>query len=389
MTESSPFIEEVAAYVGFTPADAQLLRDLAPELKARSAAIVDHFYEAIAQNARAASVFTGGEAQIERQKHSLRQWLEEIVAGTYDSDYFERHSRVGRVHVRIDLDQRYMFGAMSIIRQGLHDALRTAKWSEEREQKGHSAIDKICDIELAIMLETYREAYVERMRTAQKLATIGQVAASIGHELRNPLAVIQSSIHVLGKRSPPEPSVVKHVERIKQQVLLSSEIIENLLELARDRSPERRAVDFSELARDAIASVPNRSDVQVALEVDPDMPTARLDGRQLRHVVVNLVTNAIQAVAAQGRDGRVMVRVSAVDDALVFVVEDNGAGFSEQTRSNLFEPLFTTRTTGIGLGLALSRRIVERHGGKISAENRAAGGASFSVRIPGAFTRAP
>jgi signal transduction histidine kinase len=278
---------------------------------------------------------------------------------------------------------------MSIIRQGLHAALRSTDWDEPRRQRGHLAIDRMCDIELAIMLETYRDSYVERMRAAQKLATIGQVAASIGHELRNPLAVIESSVHVLSKRSTQEPNVVKHIERIRQQVLLSTEIIENLLELARDRTPERRGVDFAELARDAIASVPNRSDARIELDVPVDLPTAHLDGRQLRHVLVNLMTNALQAATAHGPAGWAALRACRDADALTFVVEDNGSGFSDEARSNLFEPLFTTRTTGIGLGLALSRRIVERHGGKITAENRPDGGAVFTVRIPEAFTRTP
>lgn len=183
---STSLLDDLMAYMRFTADDAARLRAMGPLLRPHFAGIVDRFYEAIDRTPGAMAVFTGGPAQIERQKRMLHGWLEGLVQGPYDDAYFERRARIGRTHVRIGLDQQYMFGAMNLIREGLHAALRASDWRGEERVAGHGAIDRLCDIELAIMIETYREAYTIRVKDAERLATIGQVAASIGHELRNP-----------------------------------------------------------------------------------------------------------------------------------------------------------------------------------------------------------
>ncbi len=364
------------AYMRFSPVDAASLRALGPVLAPHFGQIVDRFYEAIDRTPGAASVFTGGSAQIERQKAMLRGWLEGLFAGSYDAAYFERRARIGRTHVRIGLDQQYMFGAMNLIREGLHAALRGAG---RDEPAAHAAIDRLCDIELAIMLETYRDAYVARVKDAERLATIGQVAASIGHELRNPLAVMQTSVHQLQRRAPEDERTTRHLRRVGEQISLCNQIISDLLELARDRPIERRSVDVAAVVREAAASVPRPEGVALVLDLAEDLPLAALDRVQVRQLVVNLVQNAFQAV---GPAGSVTVALTGAGGELQLRVDDSGPGFSPEVQRRLFEPLFTTRANGTGLGLALCRRIVEKHGGTISAANRAGGGASFRASFP-------
>ena len=125
-----------------------------------------------------------------------------------------------------------MFAAMSVIRAGLHTALyAVSDWDEARMRAGHRALDKLCDLELAIMLEAYREAYIARVKESERLATIGQVAASIGHELRNPLAVMQTSVHMLSRRMPMDERNVKHLRR----VVTSGQELECVLDLVPTR----------------------------------------------------------------------------------------------------------------------------------------------------------
>lgn len=364
------------AYMRFSPADSASLRALGPVLAPHFGRIVDRFYEAIDRTPGAASVFTGGRAQIERQKGMLRGWLEGLFAGPYDAAYYERRARIGRTHVRIGLDQQYMFGAMNLIREGLHAALREVG---NDEAAGHAAIDRLCDIELAIMLETYRDAYVARVKDAERLATIGQVAASIGHELRNPLAVMQTSVHQLQRRVPEDERTARHLRRVGEQISLCNQIISDLLELARDRPIERHSVDVAAVIREAAASVPRPEGVALVLDLEEALPLAALDRGQVRQLVVNLVLNAFQAV---GPAGSVTVGLAASSEELQLRVDDSGPGLSPEVQRRLFEPLFTTRANGTGLGLALCRRIVEKHGGTISAANRAGGGASFRATFP-------
>lgn len=376
-------LNELFDYVGFDARDAELLVRLAPVLRPAFGGIVDDFYAALEGNERARAVFRGGTPQIERQKHRLAEWLEGLVGGVYDADYFERRARIGRVHVQIELDQRFMFGAMNLIRAGLHRALdaSTNDLDEEARRRGHGALDRICDVELAIMLETYRERYVERQRANERLATIGQLAASIGHELRNPLAVMETSVHLLRRRVSDE-GARRHFDKITQQIGVSSAIIEDLLALARDRPPHREPVELASLVQDAIEGLPPTPGVEVRVRLPEGLPALWLDRTQLRQLLVNLIGNAAQAIQGAGQGCTVTIVGEVEADALQLSVTDDGPGFAPEIRARLFEALATTRRSGAGLGLALCRRIAEKHGGTIAAEDPPGGGARIVVTIP-------
>ncbi|HFE45640.1 MAG TPA: histidine kinase [Nannocystis exedens] len=372
-------LQALIRYIQFSVEDAQVLGVIRPILRPYFPQIVQHFYEAVFRTPDALAVFRGGEEQIERQRVQLIAWLEGLLGGVYDDAYYDRRARIGRAHVRIALDQRYMFAGMNIVRSGLHGALGECELDRETTKRGHRALDKICDIELAIMLETYREDSNATLKKVERLATVGQVAASIGHELRNPLAVMQTSLILLGRRVPDDPKVRRHLKKLDDQIGLCSAIISDLLELARDRPPDRRPCDLCELAREALLVVPRPEAVEINLSMQPSIESISVDPGQLRQLVINLVLNAVQAV---GPVGKVEIRVEERDDGVALCVEDSGPGIPEDVGRRLFEPLFTTRSTGTGLGLALCRRVTEKHGGTITAANRERGGARFVVVLP-------
>ncbi len=377
---SQRLLDELMHYIEFAPEDAALMAEMGPLLRPHFPTVVDHFYAAIDRTPGATAVFTGGAEQIARQKMMLSGWLEGLVCGVYDQAYVERRARIGRTHVRIALDQRYMFGAMNVVRGELHAGLDAhAPWPLEQLRRGHRAIDRLLDMELAIMLETYREAYIARVKDAERLATIGQVAASIGHELRNPLAVMQTSVQLLARRVPEDERTTKHLRRLDDQISLCNTIISDLLELARDRAPERGPTDLAAVVQAAALSVPRVPELTLVLTVDPALPTLAVDPGQFRQLVVNLVLNATQAINGPGR---IELHLRVEGRELVLRVEDSGPGILADVEAHLFEPLFTTRASGTGLGLALCRRIVEKHGGRITAGNHAGGGAAFEVRVP-------
>lgn len=378
---SQRLLDELMRYIEFSAEDATLMAEMGPLLRPHFPMVVDSFYAAIDRTPGAMAVFTGGAEQIIRQKIMLRGWLEGLVGGVYDQQYVARRARIGRTHVRIALDQRYMFAGMNIVRVELHAALDASEdWPQNKLMVGHRAIDRLCDMELAIMLETYREAYITRVKDAERLATIGQVAASIGHELRNPLAVMQTSVQLLARRVPGEERTVKHLRRLDDQITLCNTIIADLLELARDRPPERSPTDLAAVVHEAALSVPRAPDVTLVLEIDAALPTVAVDPGQFRQLVINLVLNATQAIEGPGL---IEVRLRVEDRNLLLQVEDSGPGISAEAEARLFEPLFTTRSSGTGLGLALCRRITEKHSGRISAANHTGGGgAVFEVRVP-------
>ena len=384
---SQRLLDELMRYIEFTPEDAAQMYAMGPVLRPHFPRVVDRFYEAIDRTPAAAAVFTGGAEQIERQKTLLHSWLEGLVGGVYDDAYLARRARIGRTHVRIGLDQRYMFSGMNIVRSELHSALYdSSEWPADQARSGHRAIDRICDIELAIMLETYREAYISRVKEAERLATIGQVAASIGHELRNPLAVMKTSVHMLTRRVPSDERTVKHLYRLDEQIVLCNTIISDLLELARDRPAERIATDIATVVSEAALSVPRPAAIGLGLHIEPKIPSVAVDPGQFRQLVINLVLNATQVLEGTGK---IEVRLGADEQSVVLTVEDSGPGITPDVQARLFEPLFTTRSSGTGLGLALCRRVVEKHNGSIVASNREGGGAAFVVRVPLAWEVAP
>jgi signal transduction histidine kinase len=356
-------VEELAGDLGFGAEDAARLAELAEPLGPVLPLVVDHFYERIGANERMRAVFDG-DAQIERQKGHLLDWLHRMFSGRYDEDYWRVRERIGRTHVRIGLDLHYMVSMMGVIRSSLERRLRDlgdAGWSEERRIAAWSSLAKLLDLELAVMLSTYEAVFVRRARAGERLATLGQVAASIGHELRNPLAVIDSSVELVRRRIGDEPKVTKHLDRVGEQVRVADGIITNLLGMVRDQPPKRRRTDVAATVEQTWAAVRDRGDA--TLETELAVTEAWVDPTQIRQLVLNLLQNAIDAGA-----GRVRVSSRLEEDALELLVEDDGHGLPEGAEAWLFEPLATSREQGSGLGLALCHRIVEKHGGSIGAE---------------------
>jgi signal transduction histidine kinase len=378
------FFENLKLYVGFDDDSSATLRELHPIAAPFFVPIVDDFYAAIEAHPGARAAITGGRAQIDRLKQTLLRWIDTLLLGPHDEAYYELRARIGRVHVRIALPQQYMFTAMDRIRVRLLDVIQEKVDDRARARRMCTAVNQIVDLELAIMLETYREDLLEKNRTAERLATIGQFAASLGHELRNPLSVVESSLYLvrqhLGPAASP-PNVAKHLDRMAAEVQRANQTIHDLLGLARNKAPQRRPTNLRQLVDSAAdgallpAAVAFESHVPADLEasVDPD---------QLRQVLVNLIVNAGQAL---GGRGHVWVEGEhGPDGATRLRVRDDGPGVPGEDRRRIFDALYTTKAKGSGLGLAISRRIMAAHGGAIDLEpdSPTSRGASFLLTIP-------
>jgi signal transduction histidine kinase len=283
------------------------------------------------------------------------------------------------VHVRIKLDQHYMFGAMNVIRRELNsivdhhyvadlDALGAAR----------TAVGKALDIELAIMLHTYREDLLAQHSRAERLSTFGQLVGSIGHELRNPLGVMETSLFILKNRTKEDERAKKHVDRIAEQLGIANSIITDLLDMIREKPLARERLALAQVIETAAAAVNRPSMVDLQLDGLLEVPEIEGDGGQLRQVFVNLIDNAVHAA---GEQGHVWVQARTDKQHVEVAVEDSGPGLDPAIRARLFEPLMTTKAKGIGLGLALVKRIVERHGGTVGYAQRDRG-ARFVVRLP-------
>jgi signal transduction histidine kinase len=375
------FREKVMAYVGFDESSSAALLEAKALVAPHFGAIIDDFYDTIEAHPDARAAITGGASQIARLKQSLLRWIDELYTGPHDEAYFERRLRIGRVHVRIDLPQMYMLTAMDRIRVQTVAVMRGSGIDEDRVRRMLTAVHQILDIELAIMLESYRDDLMTKNRTAERLATIGQFAAGIGHELRNPLGVVESSAFLVSRRLEQlkisDPGLNRHMEKIVAEVQRSGRTINDLLELARNRPPKRRVVDAREVVLQAVPAAHLPAGVSVAVEIPEGVPID-VDPDQLGRVLTNLLINASQATNGTGH---VWIDARREPSATLLRVRDDGPGIPSELREQVFQALFTTKAKGSGLGLALCRRIAEAHGGTVTLEPSERG-ASFRITIP-------
>lgn len=369
--------QELKRYVLWTAADEEALRRFHPVAAPEFERIADVFYRRVLDHDEARKALEGGESQVGRLKVTLKQWMNTLLSGPWDEAYYETRARIGRIHVRIALPQHYMLGAMNVVRREFSDlAMRRCDAAALRPTL--AALDKILDMELAIMLHTYREDLIAQQARHERLATFGQLVGSIGHELRNPLGVIESSLYILRGRIEDERSR-KHMDRIGEQLGIANRIISDLLDMIRDRPLDLVEVRLGSLVGEVIDAVRRPPGARVVVEGFDELPAIVADASKLRQALLNLVENAIQAI---GESGEVRLRGEIQGGELCVVVEDTGPGVDPLIRGRLFEPLITTKAKGIGLGLPLVRRIVEQHGGAVAYEAPPEGGARFVIRLP-------
>jgi signal transduction histidine kinase len=190
---------------------------------------------------------------------------------------------------------------------------------------------------------------------------------------------METSLFLLRTRAGADERVGKHLDRISDQLRLADGIISDLLDMVRDQPLRRQRVRLAAVAAEAAAAVERPAEVRLEIQGLERLPDVDGDPGQLRQVFVNLLSNAVHAA---GPRGRVRVVDAGPGADVAVAVEDDGPGVEESVRARLFEPLVTTKPTGIGLGLSLVRRIAERHGGSVSYEPRREGGARFTIRLP-------
>ncbi len=212
-----------------------------------------------------------------------------------------------------------------------------------------------------------------------RLVVMGQLTGGVAHELRNSLGAISNASYFLDMAlEKPDPGVKESLGILRKQVANAERIITSLLDFARSRPPEFEPTDLNEVAREAVVRLkPSRS---VKLTTDlAALPEVAADAGQLGQVLDNLLHNALQAMP----DGGQLTVTTAHDtNEVVLAVNDTGVGISPDDREHLFEPLFTTRSRGIGLGLVITRMLVEGHGGTIDVTSTEGEGSTFTVRLP-------
>ena len=217
----------------------------------------------------------------------------------------------------------------------------------------------------------------------EKLAAVGQLASTVGHELRNPLGVVMNVLYLMeaGAGNDPDGPMRRHIATAKREISAATLIVSDLLDYSAGRQPILAPVRVSELVAEALSVAPPPKGIQVVQEGDPHL-TIDADHDQIRQALLNLITNGYDAMSGGG--GTLTVSVIPASESVQITVTDTGDGMDAETRDAIFTPFFTKKARGIGLGLAVTKRIVEAHHGTITVRSAPSAGSSFTITVPAA-----
>lgn len=226
---------------------------------------------------------------------------------------------------------------------------------------------------------------------ASRIAMVGEMTASIAHEINQPLGAIRlfadSAQRWLDRDDPSVTRAKRSLVEVAANADRAASIVRRVKDLVRREPPETQAVDLRQSVLDAFALLERearQAGVSMSASIPPDLPAVQAEPIQLQQVFINLLLNAIQSMAAaQTKRGQLTVNASReAPNRIAMTVEDDGPGFALETPSKVFDPFFSTKSEGMGLGLSICRSIVEAHGGAIVASTRSEGGARFTFSLP-------
>ena len=232
-------------------------------------------------------------------------------------------------------------------------------------------------------------AHDAEMLQAEHLATMGELAAGVAHEIRNPLAGIAGAIEIITKDFPKDHPDREVMEDLRQEVRRIEKVLNDLLAYAKPKPPQFGRADLKDVLARTLHLARQQTglkNVDFSVQVPPDLPPFRMDSEQLHQVLLNLVLNGVQAIDGAGKI-TLAAKVNTAGgpghaDLVEISVSDTGAGIAPESLERIFRPFYTTKRGGTGLGLSLCRRIIRQHGGTLSVESQLGKGSRFILRLP-------
>ncbi len=246
------------------------------------------------------------------------------------------------------------------------------------------------DLILAIARDiSEQHALTDKLVQADKLVLLGQLSAGVAHEIRNPLAAINLNLQVLKRRFTPEDPEFEYIDTALQGVDRISRIVEVTLNFSRPTMPDIRELQLNSLivsTLELVTAVLKRKEIKVELKFDESLPVISADSKQIQQVLINLITNAADAIKIKGK---VKIKTytekfgkTSLGTYAVVAISDDGIGITPEDLTKIFNPFFTRKSDGTGLGLPITQRILHQHSGIIDVESSFGSGTTFYIKLP-------
>lgn len=251
----------------------------------------------------------------------------------------------------------------------------------DRERKRKQELEQTAE-QLSKVYAELQDSF-EQLKRADRLSAIGHLSAGLAHEIRNPLASIEGAVGILEQRELSEERRVEFLGIVKKECRRLNRLLTNLLDFARPRRPDYQIVDVSQILSSVVslaAHMASQFSITLCTDFPSGVPPIECDPEQLKQVILNLTINAIQAMPD---GGEILLSARTKNsNILIIQVKDQGSGISPEELDKVFNPFFTTKENGTGLGLSMAHQIVSQHGGILSAERNPDKGMTFSVLLP-------
>jgi signal transduction histidine kinase len=308
-------------------------------------------------------------------------------------------SRDQNYEIRVAAQAKDEVGTLARTFNGMLDGIQTrdVQLAQHRQHLEDEVATRTTDLtaankQLARMNEKLEDRVKERTQQLlqaqdelvrkEKLAVLGQVAGSVGHELRNPLAVMNNAVFLLQTvLSGADDTVKEYLGIIKEEIAGAEHIVSDLLDSVRTRPPQTHTIGIDELLSQTLRKCTVPDGVRIESDVPKSLPPLQVDPLQIQQVLRNLINNGMEAMP----DGGVLEILASADtvaNTVTVRIRDSGTGMTAENLAKLFQPLFTTKARGIGLGLVVVKNLTQANGGKIEVQSEPGHGSSFSITFP-------
>lgn len=316
---------------------------------------------------------------------TLQKETEEISQGNYYvAVTAESNDEIGELADKFSLMAKSLKERTNQLEQARKEL---EKWNQELEKRVQERTKQLKEA-----YEQLKSAQEEKIKM-ERLSAVGEMANVVGHEIRNPLAIINNSAYYIKTKltAADDPKVPKHLGIIEGEIENANKIINDLLNFSRTREIKSQPTMINEIIEEVFTRLPIPANVEVTKELDKNIPISMIDSDEMRQVILNLVGNAVQAMT---EGGKIFVRSKLVVDrelyktptenalAIRVEVEDTGCGIPPEVLQKIFQPFFTTKSKGTGLGLSVVNKVVDRHKGKLDVVSQVGKGTTFIIRIP-------